>query len=238
MINDIINNIFNKYNLSKLDKDNIMKIINSLIIHPEFQKRLTNDFCHHGTITLGEHILDDVITTYFMAKNSKRKINVDLAVKIALFHDLYTVPWQSSSKAKKEKCFFNKHGFRHPIEAVINAYNWYPNEFNNLEECKIIIDGIIHHMYPLPVTKFNNSDYNVLELKNFELLSNIPDNIKKIIFDSTKRKGLKKISICKSKYIEGRIMAKADKIVSVKQFKDLDSILAIVSGVNKKVKGK
>ena len=36
-------------------------------------------------------------------------------------HDLYTLPWQNNFEAKVDK-FYNKHGFRHSIEALINHY--------------------------------------------------------------------------------------------------------------------
>ena len=42
-------------------------------------------------------------------------------------------------------------------------------------ESEIIIDGIVHHMYPLPVTRFINSKENVLELQNFNYIKNLTD---------------------------------------------------------------
>lgn len=231
--NKKLERIINKYKLNNNDKEELLDIIKPIYEHSEFQRRMTNEFLHHSDITLGEHILEDSILTYIMSKKYKKNIDVSLAVKIAMFHDLYTVSWQNPSKVLKEKHFFNKHGFRHPIEAVINAYNWYPEMFNNINDAKIIIDGIIHHMYPLPVTKYIDSKDNILELKNYNLLLNIPDNIIKIINESTKRKCLKRISFCKSKYIEGKIMSKADKKVSYKQFKNLSSVIALFTGINK-----
>jgi hypothetical protein len=46
------------------------------------------------------------------------------------------------------------------------------------------------------------------------------------------------VSICPSKYIEGRVMAKADKYVSIRQIKNPSSALALVTGKNKKLKKK
>lgn len=234
MKNNNIQKLYNKYKLNKTDILYLNNIVIPIYNHPEFQKRLSKEFIHHGEIILGDHIIEDAIMTYNIAKK-KKNINIDLAVKIAMFHDLYTCPWQNKTEFIKEKSFFNKHGFRHPIEAVINAVNWYPNEFQNKDDAKVIIDGIIHHMYPLPVTRYYDNKENILELKNFELLSTIPENIKSLIIESTKRKGLKRISICKSKYIEGRIMSKADKKVSIKQFHNFNSIKAIFTGINKSI---
>ena len=77
-------------------------------------------------------------------------INLKIAIYIAMFHDLYEEPWQNNIKSKGKK-FKNLHGFTHPIEAVVNAITWFPNIFQDEEESLMIIDGIIHHMYPLPV---------------------------------------------------------------------------------------
>lgn len=59
-----------------------------------------------------------------------------------MFHDLYERPWQNSG-IKKER-LTNRHGFVHPIEAVINANTWYPKYFESDLKSKIIIDGVIH----------------------------------------------------------------------------------------------
>ena len=238
MLNEKIDLILKKYNISNDDKSNFLNIINPIVKHEEFQRRMTSEFLHHGNITLGEHIIEDAVVTYLLSKKSKKNINLALAVKIAMLHDLYTVSWQNTEKVIKEKKFFNKHGFRHPVEAIINAYNWYPELFKDEYDTKVIIDGVIHHMYPLPVSKFADSKDNILELKNFESVSNLPQEIKDIIVDSTKRKGLGRISLCRSKYIEGRIMSKADKKVSVGQFKNISSVLALFTGVNKKLERK
>ena len=61
--------LINKYKLSESDKKCFLNIINSIFIHYEFQRRMTNEFLHHSNITLGEHILEDDILTYKMCKN-------------------------------------------------------------------------------------------------------------------------------------------------------------------------
>ena len=148
-----LNDIFDKYNLDTNDRNYLIKIVNPITNHVEFQKRMTNEFMHHGSITLGMHILEDMVISYLIAKK-KKNVNIDLVVIIALFHDLYTIPWQNNKDAHV-KYFINKHGFRHPIEAVVNAITWYPDYFKNIDEAIIIVDRIIHHMFPLKVREFN-----------------------------------------------------------------------------------
>ena len=236
-MNELFDNICNKYHLKKEDKDYLKKIIWPIINDDNFQIRLTNKFFHHGNITLGEHILEDVIVTYILSINylNKKKDNnykIDLAVKIALLHDLYTIPWQNNPEAKV-KHFFDKHGFRHPIEAVINSITWYPDLFNK-DDSFILIDGILHHMNPLPVRFLTNKT----ELKNRDLYDKLDNYYKIKINDSLKRKRFGPISISRSKYKEGRIMAKADRKVSRKQIRDLSSFKALLTGHNKKLNNK
>ena len=229
-----LNKIIDKYKLSNDEKEEFINIINSIFIHKEFQKRMTNEFLHHSNITLGEHILEDAVLTYLLCKK-RNNINVDLAVKIAMLHDLYTNPWQNNKKNKVNN-FCNKHGFRHPIEAVINAITWFPDLFEKEEDAKIIIDGILHHMYPLPVRTFVDSDVNKMELKNFNLINELSEKNKKIIIKSLNRNKINKYSFSKSIYKEGRIMSKADKKVSRSQIKNINSLTALVTGHNKSLK--
>lgn len=231
-------NILDKYSLDQNSKSEFLSIAIPIIEHEEFQKRMSNLFLHHSDITLGEHIIEDAVVTYILSKKKnkkKEKVNINLSVTIALLHDLYTVPWQNNKKNTKVKKFSNKHGFRHPIEAVINAYLWYPFLFKNEFESKIIIDGIIHHMYPLPVTRLRNVNYNYSELKNFDKFDELPLNIKQLIFESSNRFELLKLSFCRSKYLEGRIMSKADKKVSFHQIKNVHSATALITGKNKSI---
>ena len=116
--------------------------------------------------------------------------------------------------------FFNMHGFRHPIEAVINAVIWYPELFDNQIDNKKLIDGIVHHMYQLPVRSFKDESNNPLELRNFELVPNIPTHIKNLLISSSTRNILlQKVSFAPCLYPEGLLISKADKIVSMGQIK-------------------
>lgn len=227
----IVDNFISKYSLEKRDKEFIEKIIKPIINHVEFKKRFS--FLHHGNITLGEHIIEDAVLTYKLSK--KKNIRQDLAVKIAMFHDLYTVPWQNNKDARVNK-FFHKHGFRHPVEAIINSINWYPEYFNDENDSKIIIDGILHHMFPLPVMRLNENNISNSELKNVDLYFKIPYKHKLMILDSLNRKKIGPVSLGRSKYLEGRIMSKADRIVSRGQIKNFSTAKSLLTGHNKKIK--
>ena len=230
---DIVENIFNKYGLNSDEKHELLEIIYPIFMHPEFQKRLGKYFLHHSDITLGEHILEDAVVTYKLSKKYLKKhpeYRISLALKIAMFHDLYTNPWQNSDL--KIKGFFNKHGFRHPIEAIINAINWFPELFIDDFESEIIIDGVLHHMYPLPVRVLNGKEY----LANQDLFNCLDEKYKKMILESLKHHKIGIISFSRSKYIEGRIMSKADKKVAFKEIKNFSSAKALITGKNKSLK--
>ena len=228
---EVLDYLFDKYHIECEDKIKIISIIKKILLHDEFQKRLQGNFYHHGSVMLGEHILEDTIVTYLLCQKCKRPINIEIALKIAMMHDLYTRPWQNSNIKKQ---FFHRHGFSHPIESVINSSIWFKDEFDNLKGY-ILVDGIVHHMFPFPVTSYKDYNYNKLELNNYELSKKMPENIKRMLIDSSNRTSLGEISFIKSKFYEGRIMSQADRIVSFGQIKDKDSLLALVTGENKKL---
>lgn len=228
-----INDIFDKYDLSKDDREYLYSIINPIVDNPNFKKRMTSEFLHHSNITLGEHIIEDAVLTYLLSKKKTLKnsdYRIDLAVRIAMLHDLYTLPWQNNPEAKV-KHFFNKHGFRHPIEAVINSIYWYPELFKDELDSIIIVDGILHHMFPLPVRYLNEK----VELKNRDIFDKVDNYYKEMINNSLKRKKIGPVSFSRSKYLEGRVMSKADKKVSRKQIKDFSSAKSLITGHNKKL---
>lgn len=237
-----LNILLNKYDLGPQEKKEFLSIIYPIFIHDEFQRRMTNEFPHHGEVSLGNHIIEDAIVTYLLSKKYKKKhsgsdFEIILAVQIAMFHDLYTLPWQNNPEASTNK-FLNKHGFRHPIEAVINVNSWYPELFNMKKDAEKLIDGIVHHMYPLPVISFVDDGNNSMELKNFNLVKKLSEDNKKILIASSNRNKIGNLSLARSKFPEGRIMSIADKIVSVGQFDNINSVVALLTGKNKRLKDK
>ena len=231
-----ISDILVMYNLTEEEKKELLDIINPIIIHEEFIKRLNSKmYPHHGNISLGNHIVSDAIETYIISKKKNRKkekVDVELAVVIAMFHDLYELPWQNN---KINKRFLNKHGFTHPIEAVINASIWYPEYFKDLTKAKIIIDGIIHHMYPFPVRAIN-VNFNESEINNLDKIDFINDEIKNLIIESSISLKKLPISFRRSIYKEGRVMSRADKLISFKkELKSVRALKACITGKNKKL---
>ncbi len=225
-----VNEIMDKYNLSLEDKAFLWKIIFPILNHEEFQRRMNElEFAHHDNISLGYHIISDAVVTYLLTQKKQLKEEQQaLAITIAMFHDLYERPWQNSG-IKKER-LTNRHGFVHPIEAVINANTWYPKYFESDLKSKIIIDGVIHHMYPFPVRALDTTPAELNNEKKFYLLDN---KIQNLIISSTLRSKIGHISLCQSKYLEGRIMSKADKIVSIiKDLKSFNGLKACITGKN------
>ena len=207
--------------------------------NPNFERRMTNEFLHHSDITLGEHIIEDTIMTYLLSQKYLRKhlntnYRMDLALKISMLHDLYTIPWQNNTNSKVNH-FFSKHGFRHPIEAAINAITWYPDIFIDKNDAEIIIDGIIHHMFPLPVRTINEKKIYQAELRNIDNYNSLSTEYKDILKNSLRKK-IGVISFSRSKYKEGRIMSKADKKVAMREIKNFSSAKALLTGHNKKIK--
>lgn len=228
---EYIDKKFKDNKLTEDDKRSFLEIVSPIIAHEEFQKRLDNSlYPHHGKTSLGEHIISDAVMTYKLSKKKKKSDNKK-AVLIAMFHDLYELPWQNSGR--KEKRFTNKHGFIHPLEAAINAVTWYPNYFENKDDAKIIIDGIIHHMYPFPVRRIDSYD---AELNNINKYNDLDDSIKEIIVNSSNRCKLGRVSFSRSKYLEGKLVSRADKLTTISSDKlSFSAYKALVTGKNKEL---
>ncbi len=229
-------NILDEYKIFGKDRKELLAIIKPICMHPEFQKRFSNEYPHHGSVSISYHVVEDATKTYLLAKKYiKRKhsndFSLEVAIYIAMFHDLYTVSYQNNEAAKVNK-FHNIHGFRHPIEAVINSYSWYSDVYEKVDSNKLI-DGIVHHMYPFPVLVALDDGNNSMELKNYQLYEKLPLNIKKALTDTSCRGKIGNFSIVRSKYKEGRIMSKADKYVAIRQLKCFSDWLALLTGKNK-----
>lgn len=228
----ILFNLFLNSGLTITEQKEFYKIAKPIIHHKEFVKRCNSEFPHHGSTSLGEHIIKDAIKTYVLAKEYNKthflkKANIKISVIIALFHDLYTNPWQNSNE---KTSVFNPdtHGMTHPIEAVLNSYKWFPKYFKNKKEAEIIIDGIIHHMYPYPVRKVENKN---IKISNQKLLNKF--KYYDYLIQTTKNKTKLKIDIKSPRSIEGKLLVKADKLISLSELNNFNSIKALVNGKNK-----
>lgn len=231
----ILDNMMNKYKLTEEEQAELWNSIKDIFNHPEFQRRMSPDFPHHDRINLGEHILEDTIVTYILSKKVKKSnYNRDLALKISMFHDFYIEPWQNNVKNKNNK-FHNKHGFRHPVEAIIAAMTYFPEYFKDIDDAKIIIDGVLHHMHPFPVRKVELTGENVMELNNWDQLLKLNSKLAITMLVCTSRNTLGKYSFSHSLFKEGRVMSRADKIVSRLNMKEssLEGFIALISGKNK-----
>lgn len=215
--------LFDKY-LKAEDQKEFLDIIKPIFNSKEFQTRCSSIYKHHDNITLGEHIIEVAIFTYLECKK-RNDVDLNTAVCIAMMHDLYTIPWQNNPKGKV-KYFFNKHGFRHPIEAVINCVNWFPEIFEKYDS-KVLIDGIIHHMYPMPVRAYNNKD---MELKTDNKISG---ELEEILIETSNRCKIGDISFCRSRYKEGRIVSKGDRKSTRIHLKNVNSLTQGITGKNK-----
>ncbi len=225
--------VIDKY-LNDLEKEEFLNIISLIYNHKEFKRRNTNEFLHHSDITLSNHIIEVACLSYLKGKKLQKKdktFNLKACVLIAMMHDLYCIPWQNNDEARV-KHFSNKHGFRHPLEAVINAITWFPELFDDDKQSTIIIDGIIHHMYPLGVRVLSNH----MELKNENDLKNIDKKYIEIIKKSTNRFKLFHLSFAHSKFKEGRVVSICDKKVSIRQIKNIYSLTSLITGNNKSIK--
>lgn len=235
-----VNSILDKYNLSSSDRKIFWDIIYPIFIHEEFQRRMNPEvYPHHDKISLGNHIISDAAVSFILAKRKKDKnkdIDIRTTVLVAMFHDLYELPWQNVIIPRS--MYVNKHGFTHPIEAIINASTWYPEYFNDSETASKIVDGVVHHMWPFPVRAID-SEIEKLDLNNPAKWYLIDEKLREMITASSMRSYFKKfhVSICRSLYDEGKTMSDSDKIVSISNIESLNGVLAFVTGKNPDVKG-
>ena len=122
------------------DEKEYNKIVNSILEHPEFQKR--KKYKHHGEISVYDHSLKVSKKAYKMAL--KHKKDYKSAAIGGLLHDFYDKPWQENKEKKK---FFKKHGFVHAKEALENSKKYFPELMN-----KRVENIILRHMFPLNIT--------------------------------------------------------------------------------------
>lgn len=204
--------ICDRYNLKEKEMRSLWKLVKPIFCHVEFQKRLQDPFLHHQDVYVGEHILGDTILAYKVCKKKNKDADfIRRTVLISMFHDLYVQSWMIYNPKKH---FINSHAFLHPIEAIINAITWFPEYFLDVEDAKIIIDGVLHHMYPCPVRAFTDLE---MELPNYELYEALDNKYKMIIECSLVPCMFRNMSLRRSFYVEGRILSHVDKVITMKK---------------------
>ena len=90
-------------------------------------------------------------------------------------------------------------------------------------------------MYPLAVPVLTGFDTNEIELKNYDKVKKIDNELLEQIIYSTNRGRIIKLSLCKSRYKEGRIVSNSDTLVSINNYESLKGVPALISGVNKNI---
>lgn len=119
------------------NKEEYYEIVHEILKSEEFQKR--KKYKHHGDITVYDHCLAVSKVSYALAKKLKKDYRS--AAIGGLLHDFYDKPWQEDISKKP---FFQKHGFIHAKQAMLNANKYFPNLMNEK-----INNIIIRHMFPL-----------------------------------------------------------------------------------------
>lgn len=135
-----------------------LSIVKPVLEHPEFLKRRL--FKHHENQNVIEHCILVSANAYELAL----KLNVDVnnCTIAGILHDFYTKAWQYSPELEEldddkykenfipghlKKPFLKKHGFTHPLEALENAKEYFPELMNSKIE-----NAIATHMFPLSLT--------------------------------------------------------------------------------------
>lgn len=108
-------------------------------------QEMLSKYIQHGKTNIYIHSRNVAYLSYIIARFCERrlklKIDYDVLVVGAMFHDFFLYDWHVSEGRQK------LHGFRHPKIASMNAQKY----FNINEEEKEIIET---HMWPLTITKF------------------------------------------------------------------------------------
>ena len=108
-------------------------------------QKMLSKYIQHGKTNIYIHSRNVAYLSYIIArfceKKFKIKIDYDVLVVGAMFHDFFLYDWHSLDGRER------LHGFRHPKIASINAQKYYGI---NEKERQIIET----HMWPLTITKF------------------------------------------------------------------------------------
>ena len=122
--------------MSRPDMEEYHKITQDLLTHHVFLKLKA---LRHHKLDIYHHVCRVSVLSYKLAK----RLNLDYisAARGGLLHDFFTYDWRKEGQVKKKK-IFEKHGFTHSKEALINSKKYFT--LNPIEE-----DIIIKHMFPL-----------------------------------------------------------------------------------------
>lgn len=108
-------------------------------------QKMLSKYIQHGKTTVYTHSRNVAYLSYIIARFCERrlklKVNYDVLVVGAMFHDFFLYDWHKLDGRER------LHGFNHPKIASINAQKY----FDINEEEKVIIET---HMWPLTITKF------------------------------------------------------------------------------------
>lgn len=111
-------------------------------------QQMLSQYIQHGKTSVYIHSRNVAYLSYVIARFCERrfniKINYDVLVVGAMFHDFFLYDWHETEGRPK------LHGFRHPQIASRNAQKYF--DINEAE--KEIIET---HMWPLTITKFPKS---------------------------------------------------------------------------------
>ncbi len=130
-----------------IDKKEFVIYIRQIKKYVALQEML-GKYIQHGKTNLYIHSRNVAYLSYIMARFFERrfgvKIDYDVLIVGAIFHDFFLYDWHSIEGRPR------LHGFNHPKIASINAQRYY--DINEKE--KLIIES---HMWPLTITKFPKS---------------------------------------------------------------------------------
>lgn len=112
------------------------QITEDILYHPEFLKLKT---LRHHKKDIYHHVARVSYLSFIWAK----RLNLDYkaAARGGLLHDFFVYDWRHEGQLKKKK-LFEKHGFTHSKEALVNARTHF--EITDREA-----DIIVKHMFPL-----------------------------------------------------------------------------------------
>ena len=111
-------------------------------------QKMLGEFIQHGKTSVYIHSRNVAYISFVIARFCEKrfgtKIDYDVLVVGAMFHDFFLYDWHDPEKCPRF------HGFKHPAIASKNAQEYY--DINDKE--KLIIET---HMWPLTITKFPKS---------------------------------------------------------------------------------